>query len=111
MARLKRIALGLLVAYAASMTLYASRMSVEVFIYRRIMERGPRADASRILAGDYLMRIARDYGADLTYVEFLALRLGDIQGLLMVPLIVLFFLIGLGAALIPSPSRSIFDKD
>jgi hypothetical protein len=111
MARLRRIALGLLVAYAASMTLYASRMSAEVFIYRRIMERGPQADRSRMSASDPLMRIAKDYGADLTPLEYWALRIADVQGLLLVPLIVLFFLLGLGAALIPSPSRSNFDKD
>jgi hypothetical protein len=111
MGRWKRIALGLLVAYAASMTLHASRMSAEVFLYRRITERGPRADPSRRAASDSLMRIAKDYGADLTLLEYSALRIADIQGLLLVPLIVLFFLLGLGAGLIPSPSRSNFDKD
>jgi hypothetical protein len=110
MARLKRIALGLLVAYAASMTLYASRMSAEVFLYRRIMVRDP-SDRARLSASDPLMRTAKDYGTDLTHLEDLALRIADIQGLLMVPLIVLFFLIGLGAAFVRSPSRSIFDKD
>jgi hypothetical protein len=113
MARLRRIALGLLVAYAASMTLYASRMSAEVFLYRRIMERGPQADRSRMSASDPLVRTAKDYGADLTPLEYWAVRIADIQGLLLGPLIVLFFLIGLGAGLIPSlsPSRSNFDKD
>ena len=111
MARLKRIALGVLVAYSASMTLYASRMSAEVFLYRRVLERVDPSHRHRLLSGDALMRIAKDFGADLTPLEYWALRIADIQGLLLVPLIVLFFLLGLSAALFYSPSRSILDKD
>ncbi len=111
MARIKRIALGLLVAYAASMTLYASRMSAEVFLYRRIFEKSNQADPSRMSSGEPLMRITRDYGTDLTLVESWALRIADMQGLLMGPAIGLFFLLGMGAALIPSPSRSKPEKD
>jgi hypothetical protein len=111
MARMRRIALGLLVAYAASMTLYASRMSAEVFLYRRLFEKSVQADPSRMSSGEPLMRITRDYGLDLTFLEYWALRIADIQGLLMVPAIVLFFLLGLGAALVPSPSRSKPEKD
>ena len=111
MARLKRIALGLLVAYAASMTLLRLADVGRGVPLPADPGRRTEADRARISASDPLMRTARDYGADLTPLEHLAVRIADLQGLLMVPSIVLFFLVGLGAGLIPTPSRSNFDKD
>ena len=112
MARWKRIALGLLVAYAASMTLYASRKSAEAYLFRRILyDHGAQRTAFQKSESFPLLMVAKDYGVDLTLLDIWSLRLADIQGLLMVPLVVLFFLLGLCAAWIPSPSRSNFDKD
>jgi hypothetical protein len=111
MARMKRIALSMLVAYAASMTLYASHKSAEVMLFRRIYGPGFHTYASQSSESYPLMMIAKDYGLDLSPRELWALQIADIQGLLLVPASVSFFLLGLGAVLIPASWRSNLDKD
>jgi hypothetical protein len=111
MKRIQRVLVGLLVAYAASMTLLASRRSAEALLFRRLHELATRGHVQERPSGFPLREFARDFGLNLSRLEIWSLLIGDIQGPLLVPAIVVFFLLGLGAALfrIPPPSR--FDKD
>ncbi len=112
MSRIHRVAVGLLAAYAASMTLLAARRSAEAQLYRRLYDLFTRSNPAARRPEDFpLWEIARDFGLDLTRLEIWSLRIADVQGSILVPLIALFFLLGLGAALIRSPSRSKLPKD
>lgn len=111
MSRIHRVAVGLLAAYAASMTLLAARRSAEAWLYRRLYEGFTRNSPFRQSEDYPLLGLARDYGLDLTRLEIWSLRIADLQGSILVPLIALFFLLGLGAALIRSPLRSKLPKD
>ena len=111
MSRWQRVLIGLLAAYAASMTLLAARRSAEARLYRRLYEGFTRGSEFQRSETYSLRDLARDYGLDLSRLEIWSLWIADIQGPLLIPLIVSFFLIGLGAALVHSPSRSKLDKD
>ena len=107
MSRWQRILVGLLAAYAASMTLYASQWAAEAWVYRHFFE--------AILAGGGayhpppgypLLTIAKDFGWERTWMESFMLRVADLRGPVLVPSVVTFVLLGLGACLIRLPSRT-----
>src|SRR4051794_10241986 len=111
MDRTRRILVGLLAAYAASMTLIASQAAAESWFFRRFIAQITRNDRFPYFEDDALLKFALDFGMPLTYPEYWYLRIADLRDPIIVPAIVVFFLLGVGAALIRLPSRKIFDKD
>ena len=102
--RWRRVGVGLLGAYAASMTLYASQWAAEAWVYRRFYESVVKGGGYQPPPGPPLLTIARDYGWPRTGLETLSLAVADFRGPILVPAVVGFFLLGLGAGLIRLPS-------
>ena len=112
MSRTQRVLVGLLAAYAASMTLLASNSAAEAWLYRRCFNGLFQGKHGRPPAFPNLLALAADFGFALTPVEFWFLWLADLRVLLTAPAIILLVLIGLGAAFwTDKRSRTNFDKD
>ena len=95
---MKRYFVAILAAYAASMTLIASNRAAEAWLYRRGFNAVYRGKHGR--PSDYpdLMALVADFGMILTPLERWSLVLADLRSLVTVPAIILFLLVGLGAA-------------
>jgi hypothetical protein len=97
--RTKRILVGLLVAYAASMTLIASQRAADAWLYRRcfdLLYRGKHGGRP----GHYpsLMSLAADFGLNLSQVEVWFLRVADLRSVFLYPILASIVLGCLGVA-------------
>jgi hypothetical protein len=108
---LQRVLVGLLAAYAASMTLYASQWAAEAWVFRHFYQLAISGSDYDRPEGHSLLRIARDFGWERTRMETFSLWVADLRAPVLVPAVIVLFLLGLGAGLIRLPSRTHSDKD
>jgi hypothetical protein len=111
MTRSQRIFVGLLAAYAASITLYASQWKAESWVYRHYFDATIARSPYYRPGGRPLLTIAKDFGWERTWMESFVLHVADLRGPILVPAVAAFFLLGLCAGLLGKPSPSKLDKD